>query len=701
MPEFQEPLEIKNSSGKTTLYLDGEDGKVFFKDIDGNNTLELSARGTVRLVNPEIDRLATTVFLDNKDGAIFLGNKGQYGHLHVRDKNGKETIQLIGQGSVIFRDPSSGKNVLEILGGRRSLKINNAEGKPIIWLQAEHGTIIVGSEGQDGTLYLKDSKNKFTLQFIGEKGNIFLFNANGSRAIELWGGGFGDNLNRGCICLNDVEGQPTLRLDSNDASITLGNKGQDGALYIMDNNGKETIHLNGVGGNVFFKDASGKNLLEIWGGSGDIKINNAQGKPNIWLRGKNGTIFVGSKGQDGNLYLNDSKDKSTIHLTGKGGKIVFFEKGKGTLGLSANGTIWMNSAEGHETVRLDSKDGKIRGFIFSLGRKGTDGHLYLNDSNGKTTVHLHGHGGNAWFGGNDVDGGIVIFPSGGTNKGDSSDISEATIHLDGQSGDIKLAGDMVMGSSGEERVQLIPKSGNMWLGGNGADGDFVIFPKNGTNRGDSSDPSEATIHLDGQSGDMVMRSSGKERVYLIPKSGNMWLGGNDVDGDIAIFSSGGTNKGDDSDLSEATIHLDGQSGDIKLAGADCAEEFNVSASEKVIPGTVLVANKEDTLQISKQPYDKRVVGVVSGAGGYKAGIVLDKKSSKNPRVPVALSGKVFCKVDANNSPISVGDLLTTSSTPGHAMKAEDPLKSFGAVVGKALGGLTNGQGLIPILVALQ
>jgi len=49
----------------------------------------------------------------------------------------------------------------------------------------------------------------------------------------------------------------------------------------------------------------------------------------------------------------------------------------------------------------------------------------------------------------------------------------------------------------------------------------------------------------------------------------------------------------------------------------------------------------------------------------------------------------------------VGDLLTTSPTPGHAMRADDPGRAFGAVLGKALRPLADGQGLVPILVALQ
>ncbi|HEX6553921.1 MAG TPA: hypothetical protein VF026_14230 [Ktedonobacteraceae bacterium] len=142
-------------------------------------------------------------------------------------------------------------------------------------------------------------------------------------------------------------------------------------------------------------------------------------------------------------------------------------------------------------------------------------------------------------------------------------------------------------------------------------------------------------------------------------------------------------------------------GDVKLTGADFAEEFDILEAMDVEPGTVMVFDQEGTLQPSQQAYDKRVAGVISGAGTYKPGIVLDKQQSSENRMPVALVGKVYCKVDASYRPIEVGDLLTTSDTPGHAMKAEDPFKAFGSVIGKALRPLKAGQALLPILIALQ
>lgn len=142
-------------------------------------------------------------------------------------------------------------------------------------------------------------------------------------------------------------------------------------------------------------------------------------------------------------------------------------------------------------------------------------------------------------------------------------------------------------------------------------------------------------------------------------------------------------------------------GDIRLGNADCAEDFDIANSEGVEPGTVMVLGEEGALYQSHKPYDKCVAGVISGAGGYKPGIVLDKRQSNHKRQPVALLGKVYCKVDAQYASVEVGDLLTTSATVGHAMKAIEPLLAFGSVIGKALRPLKEGQGLIPILITLQ
>ena len=144
-------------------------------------------------------------------------------------------------------------------------------------------------------------------------------------------------------------------------------------------------------------------------------------------------------------------------------------------------------------------------------------------------------------------------------------------------------------------------------------------------------------------------------------------------------------------------------GDITLENADCAEEFDIekTSAPHITPGTVVTLGDEGCIRHSNCAYDKRVAGVVSGGGNYAPGIVLDKRSTDSDRVAIALMGKVACNVDASYGHVEVGDLLTTSDTPGHAMKASDASRTFGAVIGKALRPLHEGRALVPILVALQ
>jgi hypothetical protein len=142
-------------------------------------------------------------------------------------------------------------------------------------------------------------------------------------------------------------------------------------------------------------------------------------------------------------------------------------------------------------------------------------------------------------------------------------------------------------------------------------------------------------------------------------------------------------------------------GDIQLAGAgaDCAEEFDVAGEAE--PGSVMVMESSGCVTLSNEAYDCRVVGVVSGAGGLHPAVVLDRQSTDGGRRPLALVGRVYCKVDARYAPIAVGDTLTTSATPGYAMKAANRDRAFGAILGKALDALPTGRGLVPILVTLQ
>jgi hypothetical protein len=144
-----------------------------------------------------------------------------------------------------------------------------------------------------------------------------------------------------------------------------------------------------------------------------------------------------------------------------------------------------------------------------------------------------------------------------------------------------------------------------------------------------------------------------------------------------------------------SITLDGVNGDISLANADCAEEFDVE--EDVFPGAVVVVNESGRLSLAQQAYDPRVVGIVSGLGNYSPALVLDRQQRAG-RLPVALFGKVTCLVDTSRSQVRCGDLLTTSEKPGYAMVAHDRLKASGSVVGKALTNASEDEDRVSVLV---
>jgi hypothetical protein len=132
---------------------------------------------------------------------------------------------------------------------------------------------------------------------------------------------------------------------------------------------------------------------------------------------------------------------------------------------------------------------------------------------------------------------------------------------------------------------------------------------------------------------------------------------------------------------------------------DFAEPFELVDKENLEQGDVVVidpANPEH-LKKSEKAYDPLVAGVVSSL--QQAGLIIGARKDNSKDKPIALVGRVLCKVDARYAPIQVGDLLTTSDTPGHAMKAIDPKP--GTIIGKALQPLESGTGKILILISLQ
>lgn len=137
-------------------------------------------------------------------------------------------------------------------------------------------------------------------------------------------------------------------------------------------------------------------------------------------------------------------------------------------------------------------------------------------------------------------------------------------------------------------------------------------------------------------------------------------------------------------------------------GADLAEPFAIK-EDRIEAGSVVVIDDEHPGQLkrSTQAYDTRVAGIVSGANGISPGIALKQEGALDQGKHVALTGRVYVRADASHGAIKPGDLLTTSDMPGHAMKVADHARAQGAILGKAMSSLSDGTGMVLVLVTLQ
>jgi len=183
----------------------------------------------------------------------------------------------------------------------------------------------------------------------------------------------------------------------------------------------------------------------------------------------------------------------------------------------------------------------------------------------------------------------------------------------------------------------------------------------------------ARSRIQGANGELVFETEG----YINGSSPNGYMGLNGV-----------------GNLSVGTLTIRG--------GADLAEPFTMT-EKGIEKGSVVVIDREHPgqLRLSTQAYDTRVAGVVSGANGIASGISLRQEGRIEGGANVALTGRVYVNVDATESGVEPGDLLTTSHTPGHAMKVTDHAKAQGAILGKAMSSLREGKGLVLVLVTLQ
>ena len=195
--------------------------------------------------------------------------------------------------------------------------------------------------------------------------------------------------------------------------------------------------------------------------------------------------------------------------------------------------------------------------------------------------------------------------------------------------------------------------------------------------------SEAGSNLAIDGNEIIARANGNTSTLLLNREG----------GNVAIGSaSSGSSR-----LIVPVVQITG--------GSDFSEMFDVSSKSVVQPGMVVSIDPVNPGKLvpAASEYDRKVAGIISGAGGVATGMRMGQDGSiADGEHPVALTGRVYCLVDATENAVTAGDMLTTSKTVGHAMKADDLSLAQGAIIGKAMTALEKGeQGLVLVLVNLQ
>jgi hypothetical protein len=172
----------------------------------------------------------------------------------------------------------------------------------------------------------------------------------------------------------------------------------------------------------------------------------------------------------------------------------------------------------------------------------------------------------------------------------------------------------------------------------------------------------------------------------------------EIDGNLKLTAGSGASL----TFADGTVQSTAYTG--VACGGDYAESVDAMGGQTdYAPGDLLVIDPKAPGRFLKstKPYSTLVAGIYSTKPGTIGRRETTYAKTHTTAVPMAMMGIVPTKVSAENGPIETGDLLVTSSTMGYAMKGTDHNRLTGAVVGKALGSLDSGKGVIEVLVTLQ
>jgi len=263
-----------------------------------------------------------------------------------------------------------------------------------------------------------------------------------------------------------------------------------------------------------------------------------------------------------------------------------------------------------------------------------------------------------------------------------------------------------------DRFNVMGLSGQITMGDGGNYNPYIHFYRwTGTgdlsyqaSLGNSLTTAGALEFQTGSGGAVIGSDAQTTRMLIMPSTGNVGIGTTlpgaklEVNGSIKLSTSSGASI----TFPDTTVQSTAWTG--VLSGGDYAESVNVSgARNEYEPGDVLVIDpaSEGNFLKSSAPYSTSVTGIYSTKPGVVGRRQHSAQEHMKEEVPMAMTGIVPTKVSAENGPIKPGDLLVTSSKAGYAMRGTNHKKMMGAVIGKAIGHLNAGVGVIEAVVTLQ
>jgi hypothetical protein len=477
------------------------------------------------------------------------------------------------------------------------------------------------------------------------------------------------------VLLRNGAGKTTVELDAQDGSST--NAG--GYLRLLRNDGKTVVSLeseldNGNSGLLLYDFTGTKETVRLTGSEGGMQggllsLRNTNANPTIQIRAQETSDPTSASV----LQMNQNSGKQTVAL-------------RSTYGGTEGGALLLGNSSGNTTAELAGDGGE------------NQGRLLLKHSSLATRVKIDGDGINN---GGQVD----------VYNAESDVTASLTGELGSSQGGLLLYANDILGA--HETVRITGAH-------NGTGAGYMQFKTRDDQttvtlesedewesgrielkRGDGARTVRLTGDLDGD-GKGALQLFKADGVTETVRLTGAYLG---TGGGFAHFKDASGNitvqiNGDDNGEGKITTEV------LQITGgSDLSERFDVSArpATPIEPGLIVCIDPDrpGELRVSDRAYDSTVAGVISGAGGVKPGMLMGQRGTKaDGRHPVALTGRVYCYVDADFGAVKPGDLITTSGTPGHGMKAE-PGQAAGAIIGKAMTSLAHGQGLVLVLVSLQ